>query len=237
MGEFRREYPEITLELTSNDRIVDLMEHRTDIAIRMGPLTDSTLHARPLRPAPRWMMASPEYIAARGAGDGGGSGRARGVGLHAPRKPERVAAQARRRVQLSGDTDAGHIQRGNAAAAGAARCGNRVPVGFRRARGHRGRAARQGDGGCVQRLPATHARGVPPQYAAVTAHCVLFGFLRRTGVGGMGCGAQPIMPRYACNARPNADNTDSCSVSDKVGCANTVCIRSSSVASSDAATP
>ena len=67
VGEFRREYPEITLELTSNDRIVDLMEHRTDIAIRMGPLTDSTLHARPLRPAPRWMMASPEYIARRGA--------------------------------------------------------------------------------------------------------------------------------------------------------------------------
>ena len=67
VGDFRREYPEIMLELTSNDRIVDLMEHRTDIAIRMGPLTDSTLHARPLRPAPRWMMASPEYIARRGA--------------------------------------------------------------------------------------------------------------------------------------------------------------------------
>lgn len=67
VGEFRREYPEITLELTSNDRIVDLMEHRTDVAIRMGPLTDSTLHARSLRPSPRWMMASPEYIARRGA--------------------------------------------------------------------------------------------------------------------------------------------------------------------------
>ncbi|MGE8633831.1 MAG: LysR substrate-binding domain-containing protein [Achromobacter piechaudii] len=67
VGDFRREYPEITLELTSNDRIVDLMEHRTDIAIRMGPLTDSTLHARALRPSPRWMMASPDYIARRGA--------------------------------------------------------------------------------------------------------------------------------------------------------------------------
>ncbi|AYD66905.1 LysR family transcriptional regulator [Achromobacter sp. B7] len=67
VGEFRCEYPEITLELTSNDRIVDLIEHRTDIAIRMGPLTDSTLHARVLRPSPRWMMASPDYIARRGA--------------------------------------------------------------------------------------------------------------------------------------------------------------------------
>ncbi|MNL40870.1 HTH-type transcriptional regulator DmlR [compost metagenome] len=33
----------------------------------MGPLTDSTLHARVLRPSPRWMMASPEYIARHGA--------------------------------------------------------------------------------------------------------------------------------------------------------------------------
>jgi DNA-binding transcriptional LysR family regulator len=67
VGDFRAQYPEITLELTSNDRIVDLMEHRTDVALRMGPLTDSTLHARPLRPSPRWMMASPDYIARRGA--------------------------------------------------------------------------------------------------------------------------------------------------------------------------
>lgn len=67
VAEFRREYPEISLELTSNDRIVDLMEHRTDVALRMGPLTDSTLHARALRPSPRWMMASPDYIARRGA--------------------------------------------------------------------------------------------------------------------------------------------------------------------------
>lgn len=67
VGDFRREYPEISLELTSNDRIVDLIEHRTDIAIRMGPLTDSTLHARVLRPSPRWMMASPDYIARHGA--------------------------------------------------------------------------------------------------------------------------------------------------------------------------
>jgi DNA-binding transcriptional LysR family regulator len=67
VAEFRREYPAIALELTSNDRIVDLMEHRTDVALRMGPLTDSTLHARTLRPSPRWVMASPDYVARRGA--------------------------------------------------------------------------------------------------------------------------------------------------------------------------
>ncbi|RIJ03667.1 LysR family transcriptional regulator [Achromobacter sp. K91] len=67
VAEFRREYPAIALELTSNDRIVDLMEHRTDVALRMGPLTDSTLYARTLRPSPRWVMASPDYVARRGA--------------------------------------------------------------------------------------------------------------------------------------------------------------------------
>ena len=45
---------------------VDLIEHRTDVALRMGPLNDSTLHARPMRPRPRWLMASPEYLARRG---------------------------------------------------------------------------------------------------------------------------------------------------------------------------
>ncbi|GFN26737.1 LysR family transcriptional regulator [Achromobacter denitrificans] len=67
VGDFRRQYPGISLELTSNDRIVDLMEHRTDVALRMGPLTDSTLHARALRSSPRWVMASPDYVARRGA--------------------------------------------------------------------------------------------------------------------------------------------------------------------------
>lgn len=63
---FRAAYPEISLELTSNDRIVDLVEHRTDIALRAGPLSDSSLHARPLRPAPRYVVASPAYVARRG---------------------------------------------------------------------------------------------------------------------------------------------------------------------------
>lgn len=66
MAEFRRLYPEILLELTSNDRIVDLVEHRTDVALRVGPLSDSTLHARTLRATPRYVVASPAYLAWRG---------------------------------------------------------------------------------------------------------------------------------------------------------------------------
>jgi len=69
IAEFRERYPEISLELTSNDRIVDLVEHRTDIALRAGPLSDSSLHARPLRPTPRFVVASPAYVAQRGMPD------------------------------------------------------------------------------------------------------------------------------------------------------------------------
>ncbi|HYG41552.1 MAG TPA: LysR family transcriptional regulator [Bordetella sp.] len=66
IADFRVSYPEISLELTSNDRIVDLVEHRTDIALRAGPLSDSSLHARALRPSRRLVVASPAYVARRG---------------------------------------------------------------------------------------------------------------------------------------------------------------------------
>jgi len=67
VAEFRALYPEIRLELSSNDQIADLIEHRTDIAIRIGALTDSTLHARPLSSSPLYIVASPAYLAAHGA--------------------------------------------------------------------------------------------------------------------------------------------------------------------------
>jgi DNA-binding transcriptional LysR family regulator len=62
VAEFRAAYPDIRLELNSNDQIADLLEHRTDIAIRIGALTDSTLHARPLTASPLHVLASPAYL-------------------------------------------------------------------------------------------------------------------------------------------------------------------------------
>ncbi|SAL17747.1 LysR family transcriptional regulator [Caballeronia humi] len=63
---FNALYPDITLELTSNERIVDLMEQRVDIAIRLGALQDSTLHARSLG-STRWrVLATPAYLAENG---------------------------------------------------------------------------------------------------------------------------------------------------------------------------
>lgn len=66
VAEFRAAYPDIRLELNSNDQIADLLEHRTDIAIRIGALNDSTLHARPLSSSPLHLLASPAYLRAHG---------------------------------------------------------------------------------------------------------------------------------------------------------------------------
>jgi len=64
--DFRAQYPDIELELNTNDQIIDLLEHRTDIAIRIGALTDSSLHARPLMTNRLRVLASPDYLRERG---------------------------------------------------------------------------------------------------------------------------------------------------------------------------
>ncbi|RAU49673.1 LysR family transcriptional regulator [Pseudomonas sp. RIT412] len=66
VAEFRALYPEIQLELNSNDVIIDLLEQSTDVAIRIGDLADSTLHARSLGTSPLNILASPEYLKKHG---------------------------------------------------------------------------------------------------------------------------------------------------------------------------
>lgn len=63
---FKEAFPDIQLEITSNEGFVDLLEKKTDLAIRIGKLTDSTLHARPLGKSLLYIVASPEYLAKRG---------------------------------------------------------------------------------------------------------------------------------------------------------------------------
>ena len=76
---FQARYPEIELELNTSDRIIDLIEERTDIAVRIGTLADSSLHARPLGANRLRVLASPAYLASRG-------------------RPESVEALARHRL-------------------------------------------------------------------------------------------------------------------------------------------
>ncbi len=63
---FRNAYPEITLELDTDEMYIDLLERRTDVAIRIGQLRDSTLHARPLCTSRLRVLASPDYLARAG---------------------------------------------------------------------------------------------------------------------------------------------------------------------------
>ena len=45
-AEFRAAYPEVTLEVVADDRLVDLVEERFDVAIRINPSPDSSLVGR-----------------------------------------------------------------------------------------------------------------------------------------------------------------------------------------------
>lgn len=66
MIEFVERYPNIEIELNSNDQIIDLLEHKTDVAIRFGELNDSSLHARLLCKSRLYIVASPEYLEKHG---------------------------------------------------------------------------------------------------------------------------------------------------------------------------
>ncbi|GAA4898101.1 LysR family transcriptional regulator [Ferrimonas pelagia] len=66
VGEFLRAYPDIELELSASDGVIDLLERRTDVAIRVGALQDSSLHARALGNSPLHIVASPSYLAEYG---------------------------------------------------------------------------------------------------------------------------------------------------------------------------
>ncbi len=63
---FRERYPQVELELNSNEGITDLIEKRTDVAFRIGVLRDSTLHARPIGHSRIRVVASPEYLRRHG---------------------------------------------------------------------------------------------------------------------------------------------------------------------------
>lgn len=58
--------PEIIVELTLTDKVVDLMEERADLAIRAGQLTSPGLIARRLGHSRMVMVASPAYVEAHG---------------------------------------------------------------------------------------------------------------------------------------------------------------------------
>ncbi len=60
-------YPDVQLEFGFNDRQVDLLEERWDMAIRIGRLADSSLISRKLLTLRMAVAAAPAYLKKRGA--------------------------------------------------------------------------------------------------------------------------------------------------------------------------
>ena len=63
---FLERYPEVTLDIVLTDEVIDLIEHRTDVAVRAGPLKSSSLVARKLGATRKSILASPAYLARHG---------------------------------------------------------------------------------------------------------------------------------------------------------------------------
>ncbi len=61
-----RAQPELAIDLTLNDRVVDLVDEGFDVAIRIGHLQDSSLIARKLGESDLVLVASPEHLAEAG---------------------------------------------------------------------------------------------------------------------------------------------------------------------------
>lgn len=59
---FAARYPDIRLDVTFTDAVVDIIETGTDLAIRTGALPDSRLKARKLAPHRRVLCAAPQFI-------------------------------------------------------------------------------------------------------------------------------------------------------------------------------
>ena len=66
IAEYQRTQPEVTIDLTLDDRVVDIVSEGYDVAIRIGHLQESSLVARRLAPVRLVICASPDYLAERG---------------------------------------------------------------------------------------------------------------------------------------------------------------------------
>jgi DNA-binding transcriptional LysR family regulator len=66
-GQFRTQYPQVSLDVTLADRVVDLVDEGYDVAIRIATLPSSTLISKRLTSTRLILCASPEYLQKNGA--------------------------------------------------------------------------------------------------------------------------------------------------------------------------
>lgn len=66
IAEFHEQYPKILVDLSVAQRLVDLVEEGFDLAVRVGPLRDSSLVARRVGTLRSGLFASRDYVRRRG---------------------------------------------------------------------------------------------------------------------------------------------------------------------------
>lgn len=63
---FQDRYPDIHIDLNLTDERIDLVREGVDLAIRLGPLSDSSMKLRALGLSRRLLVAAPDYLKAHG---------------------------------------------------------------------------------------------------------------------------------------------------------------------------
>ena len=66
LPQFLDKYPDITLDIALTDEVVDILEKRTDVALRAGPLQSSSLLARSLGATRMVIVGAPAYLERHG---------------------------------------------------------------------------------------------------------------------------------------------------------------------------
>jgi DNA-binding transcriptional LysR family regulator len=66
LGDFAALYPHILIDIALTDTLIDISSGKADVAVRFGPLADSTLTARKLGETRRVIVASPGYLDRKG---------------------------------------------------------------------------------------------------------------------------------------------------------------------------
>ena len=61
LPEFLAQHPELEIEAVLDDRNIDLVHERIDVALRMGRLADSMLRARRIASGPQVIVGTPTY--------------------------------------------------------------------------------------------------------------------------------------------------------------------------------
>ncbi|MBY8960839.1 LysR family transcriptional regulator [Pseudomonas sp. MIS38] len=66
LGPFLEQHPQLNIDLMLDDRNINLVEEGIDVALRMGPLSDSSLTVRKIADCRRVVLGTPAYFARHG---------------------------------------------------------------------------------------------------------------------------------------------------------------------------